>query len=450
MHRRLTLAWTSLAFTLGLGYAFLVPPLQVPDEYGHWFRAYAIAAQGRCMGEPLENVPASFVVLTSNFAGRLQDYRKLMPDDILRFRTLLLNDGLRSRQPTHNTALYTCVPYLPAAGAFSLARLADIGPLALIYTGRIVNLLIYIAAGILIISLVPSHRALFALLLLVPMCLHQAASLSADAIALPVQFLYLAWLLRLAAIHDRIVTRDIVITIALALLVTLTKFNFAVLPAVLIVPQDKWGGARRYAVALLALTIAVAATAAAWNIANRANIDAAAAHRLARGVNVEQNSAALLTSPGALVKSVLPTLADRLVPGVIGYFGWLAAPLALPWVAGLLAILILLAAVSGPPLSLRARIVLVLCSAAGLLLMLSAMFILEADAAALHRYRNGPALVIPGVQGRYFIPLLAPALLALTGLITRPRPAWLPPAALAYAALANLAALQLIRLVYYR
>ena len=60
-----------LAVPIGLFFATLVPPLQVPDEMAHFVRAYSVS-NGVCVPPPMETLPAAIIELNAAFPPLLE------------------------------------------------------------------------------------------------------------------------------------------------------------------------------------------------------------------------------------------------------------------------------------------------------------------------------------------------------------------------------------------
>ena len=94
--------------------------------------------------------------------------------------------------------LYSCVPYIPPAAGFWLARRLHASLLEALYLARVVNLAAYLILVCLALYILPDLRILLFGLALMPMSLHQGASLSADSLTFGATFLLCAIILALA------------------------------------------------------------------------------------------------------------------------------------------------------------------------------------------------------------------------------------------------------------
>src|SRR5947207_9272113 len=64
--RHIPTLFLSLAIPIGLLYALVLPPLQVPDEMMHFGRAYSVS-RGVCLASPDIDIPKSFAYLNALF-----------------------------------------------------------------------------------------------------------------------------------------------------------------------------------------------------------------------------------------------------------------------------------------------------------------------------------------------------------------------------------------------
>lgn len=139
---RLPTFFVLVAMTVGIAYVFLTPPLRVPDESAHFWRAAAIA-----YGHPF---------------------------------------------PTW----YTPFVYLPQACAALVGRLFGWPPFFTFYLGRIVNMAVSILLVAAAMRAAPLWRLAFATLALLPTAMFEFASWSADAMTISVSCLATAMVLR--------------------------------------------------------------------------------------------------------------------------------------------------------------------------------------------------------------------------------------------------------------
>ncbi|MDR3291632.1 MAG: DUF2142 domain-containing protein [Methanobrevibacter sp.] len=83
---------------------------------------------------------------------------------------------------------YMPLPYLGVAFVIKIGELLNSSLLALMYFGRLINLLIYTIIVYFSIKILPTGKYVFLLLALMPMSLYVASSISADSLNLALSF----------------------------------------------------------------------------------------------------------------------------------------------------------------------------------------------------------------------------------------------------------------------
>ena len=185
-----------LAFALagGLSFLFVTPPLGSPDEEVHLARALLISeGQWWAPGE----APWARAEIPRSLVRLLHVMRHAPPNapprtfEASELRSLVADPlDPEITVPARYLGYYPPLAYLPQAAALWLARRVAPSPIVLVYAGRLGNLLAYTAMGWLAIALTPLRRWSLCLLLLTPMSVAQAASLSADAPTLSIAALF--------------------------------------------------------------------------------------------------------------------------------------------------------------------------------------------------------------------------------------------------------------------
>ena len=185
------------AVLFGLTYLVLMPPMQVPDEFAHLFRIYEVS-RGACLADREVHVPVRIAGLTAKYPGLLETHRRVSLAAIWK-ETAEPNDESAQRSVGYQLgSVYNCVPYIPASIGLAIARALHSSALIEMYAGRLANLIVYVFLSAWAIRLMPGYRLLLAALALMPMSLHQAASLSVDALAISISFVLCAYILKLA------------------------------------------------------------------------------------------------------------------------------------------------------------------------------------------------------------------------------------------------------------
>lgn len=195
--------FASLALLAGLALLLVTPPFGNPDEHVHLARAMLVS-QGRWWAPgqapwARAEIPKSVSLLEHRLghAPPTSPPRKFTAAEIRR----LLEQPLDPQDTVSARYLgyYPPLAYAPQAVALWVARrLGPSSPAALVYVGRLGNLLSYVALGWLALRVAPVRRWALFLLLLAPMNVAQASSLSADAPTLALAVLFFALACRTA------------------------------------------------------------------------------------------------------------------------------------------------------------------------------------------------------------------------------------------------------------
>ena len=410
-----------LAMLGGAAYVVLIPPLQVPDETFHFYRAYAVS-RGEWVARPLAPLPNRIRELEYWFEPRPNidagNVEQLRPEKILPLFHIPFSETDQGYTTNINQNVYSPVPYFATGLAMAVGRKFHPSAIALMYFGRFCNLIAFVCVIYTALRILPAFRVVFFALALMPMTLALASSFSADAQTNSLAFLLFAYILRLS-LDDGIKTlqrRHYVILAALIFLNALCKADAILALLVLMIPRDKmalkWSRWRWLApAAFIALAVAVAGV---WNYLSRENHTAYALARMQAGIDIEANLRFIYAHPVLWCQAFLRTLQTQwhfylqLFVGTLGYYAvWLPNWLVLGYPIFLAA-----AAASQPaPIGLTLWQKTVLLTAA--LVSAAAVFVLlwdhETSAALLHTVAGGRDS-FPSLAGRYFIPF-APALL---------------------------------------
>lgn len=200
-------AFLFLAFLFGLGFLLLSPPFQPPDEAFHLFRSWEIS-QGKWQdqtkgGMTHMEVPKSFVDFLQPFQSILYHPRqKTSAHEILEFRHRPLEAASTQDFPFVSTVPHAFLPYLPQTLAVLLGRTMDASPFWILYLGRLLNFLTWLSLTYVAIRRLPIYQWVVTLLALSPMAIHQATSLSPDAMVNSLAFLAIAEATRFALLPE--------------------------------------------------------------------------------------------------------------------------------------------------------------------------------------------------------------------------------------------------------
>jgi uncharacterized membrane protein len=261
-------------FVLGLLFGgvlvFLTPPYSVPDELAHFHRAYH-CSQGKLYackrgGQSGDDLPKSlietYVVITDQAKNDAQ--YEISWAKINKASRIALDSERQRFTVFSNTVLYSPLPYLPQAAAIFAGRLWGPAPLALLYMGRVANLIAYLFLAAAAVRLMPIQKWTLAMVALMPMSVYLAASLSADAMTIGLSLLVIALTLNLALGSARPDRRSLLALGFLLVALSLSKQAYLGLAVLfLVIPGEKFSSpGRRRLIAGLMIGVPLAIDAA--------------------------------------------------------------------------------------------------------------------------------------------------------------------------------------------
>ena len=328
-------------------------------------------------------------------------------------------------------SVYSPVLLLPQAFVLRLLGLSlQLPALAVYYACRLTGLLCYLILCWLGLRSIPFGKWLLAVLMVSPMALFQASSISADTISNGIGFLFLGASLGIAG-RDRIGWNQWCLQLALIALLFMAKVNLiflALLPFMLIRPRRfrmKYGWALLAVAAALLLLVEVAG----WSVLAYSHFT-----RALEGASPSGQAQYILSAPLQFVKIIaLDVWTNGLayLQGWVGVYGYNYWPVpALTYLLYPLAVLATLffssrelvaraatipqssgkrdAAEEGAQLLGRkwTRVVLVALFVAGVLLTTVSLYVAFTPVGSQY---------VAGVQGRYFTPVIPLLLVALVG-----------------------------------
>jgi uncharacterized membrane protein len=297
-----------LALLFGFAFVAVVPPLDPPDENYHLARAFLLSegrlsVPGTAPGYEA-SIPRSLVALHAPRDHREFSWRHHVAEIVGSFGKPLEPD---SRVSVYGVVLYSPVVYAAPAMVMATGRSLGLSAAALLYLGRIANLVIWVAATWLAIRLAPCRKWTVTVLSLTPMSLSLAASLSADPATNAVALLLLVavartWVPSAAPLSYS----ESFGFVALGTLLGLVKAGYWPLAAlVLLIPPRRFDARWQYPALLLATALCMAISTIVWIAVVRA-----ADPPPTPGADPAQQLALILDHPLAFLGVVVSTFAN--------------------------------------------------------------------------------------------------------------------------------------------
>jgi uncharacterized membrane protein len=420
-----------LGILFGACYAIILPPMQAPDEFAHFFRAYNVS-DGYCIAPPLSMIPQSVEDVAVAYPPKFEKERRIGYRDIWQSLHAPFSATPQRGLLNESINLYNCIPYAPAAAAIRAGRICNASPALLLYLARFANLTVYLVVVYLALRQLPDFELPLLAIALMPMALHQAASASWDAVAFSSAFFLCAYLVKL--IWDPrtgvLQLSHYLILAAAIIAASLCKINVWLALLIVLAPVSRFRSIRhRRAVLLGCLLLAVVITAG-WNAINRENINSWIEYlRVQHQTTFSANLAAVYQHPWLFLLACARTWTERwrdLAAEFVGTFGWLSIPLP-AWSVWLYVLLLVYTALAGTKevvVKLSERLVFAGVGVLGLAFTFITIWCANTPDSYRDSALYGSGFVL-GVQGRYFIPFSYPLLVALSNLRLRVNRKWL-------------------------
>ena len=423
-------------FVCGALFCFANPPLQAPDETDHYLRSYAISLgrldfdADRGYPEDVDRLLAAFpgawvnahtsVGWGKNSQGAEAPYDssghalKQWGEDgevlsVADSFAQYLSGEPAEEQVTEPISLMI-LPFVPQALGMVLARLVGLGALGCLYAGRLANLACYTLLCWLALRGCRRYQPVFLGVMLLPLSLYMAASLSYDATLLGFYYLVASYYCR-----DEIRDKDVYAFFAAFVLMNVAKpylnLLWVVLP--LILPRRAWKTRwKKWQVALAALAGALLVTRCIewYGVAFRHNYGTI--ERMIEGVEQLPQLAFILSNPLRYIAVLFGTLYENeFFIGQLGVFGSLDLPIPL---LNILCPAVLLFCAA---LSVHEKSSLRPLPAAGLG-ALGVVYIAGAMTAMYITYTPVGMVRVIGLQARYFLPVFLMLLVLVAALLS--------------------------------
>jgi uncharacterized membrane protein len=265
---RLEHLFLATALTWGVIQVFIVPPLQVPDEGDHFFRAWAIAdGQLTADRQGMVTIPGSLgtaAALYTSLVGSMNALPVTL-DGQPTFRSYEdLFNGHAATTPVRvisRVASYGPTGYMPQAVGIALGQAGGLPPLTSFYLARLANLIVAVALVFLAIRLAPFAKQLYLLLGLLPMTMYEFASVSVDAMTIAGAMFFVALVMH--ASHRERIRPGLAIGIlaTAAVLLNVKPGYWALVLLLLMLRPSQVGGRSRYVAFVGAAFLLVSAVA---------------------------------------------------------------------------------------------------------------------------------------------------------------------------------------------
>lgn len=420
------------ALVFGLLLVFAIPPLNAPDETSHFINAYAVS-KGQLWGE-IDNEQ-----LVRKVPERINDFADAYPGGILwnydqkyGYKEVIAES--QSREGLGEITNFAGVVVSPVGYLVSGTGMAFGSLLGAIFQesagvaqpynqmifGRIANLLFFAFMTYYALKMIPCFKRTMLLLAMMPMMLFQGASLSYDAILIPVTFLFFAIVAKLMSERDTVIQPKEIATVLFCVffMAGIKQIYAPLLLMLLMIPRKKYGSTRRMVYCIAAvIVVAVLAYLPQMihnGIASRAVKDANAVAKDEQGVWIRNN---LSQIPSIFIHTFRAEMSFYL-ESFWGLLGWLDTPISrtleiigLSVIAGMA--IIDICSFSVCPVREWWKRLLPLTAVVSI--VTGVMYMMYREYTPLTEITGTiGGDIVKGVQGRYFIPIFMPLCLVFS------------------------------------
>jgi len=223
-----------------------MPTFKNHDEYYHWLRAYEVS-QGNLVtpikdGIQGSNMPGGISeIATSNWIDIKYSTMKETSNIKLDYE----NPGILNSE---TAAVYSCVQYIPQSVGIFIGRLCTNKVLFLTYLGRFFNMVIAIVILYFAIKIIPFGKRILMISAMLPIAIEGFTSLSPDAITIAIAYLFIAYVFKLTFCDDIkiITTRHKLAILVMSVVIALCKIVYIPLVGLtLLIPKEKFKGKRK-------------------------------------------------------------------------------------------------------------------------------------------------------------------------------------------------------------
>lgn len=232
-----------IALIYGSAFVLLTPPLYVvPDETSHFFKAIGLS-EGELIPEKVGDAAGVYVPDDFYQTAIIIYYDKLTGQGIISKVNINANNVVTDFVDLSKFAIvtYSPVPYVISALVIKIGAILSISPFLIIYLTRFFNFLIWVFLVFLAIKIIPIHKWVLLMLVLMPMTMLEATAITADSLVIALAFLLIAYILRLALNKNNLTKKDFIILLVLGVLISLTKSIYILLFLLfLLIPVDNF------------------------------------------------------------------------------------------------------------------------------------------------------------------------------------------------------------------
>ena len=401
-----------LGVLFGVMIMIFTPPFLYPDENAHFYRTLGIIDGQIVVQKPDEEHSGSFLPKSVHELEKATKFYDFLTDRDCLKEKISFKDISEASSYTKNgekifinhinTALYSPVAYMPQVTGMKFMEMFTPSLLYIMFGGKIFNFLFYLILGFFAIRSLPFLKWVGVLILLAPINLSLAGSLSTDPVLLSSSMLFFAKILQYSVGDDsKIGWKQVVLLAVLAFIIGQVKQNFLIVFFVFLIPKKKFCGG--YFVKMATVVVPSVVLSLVWGkIASSVLVPG-------NGAKPVEQAVYILSHPIEYLQTFFRTsrIFSRMLREMVGVLGWLNIRLDW-WAYGLYYIFFVLNVFFSIDVDDKGREMFSLKQKL-IILSLSLLIIFVVSTNMYIVWSHVGADLIDGIQGRYFASVLLPA-----------------------------------------
>ncbi len=394
-----------LGAILGIILCFVNLPLRKYDEHAHFWKAYEVSMGNFTSNPNKGTIPETVysTVIDENGLYHIENntysYQEVLET---------IDEGINPEEGTYinpgTVSNLSPLSYLPQAIGILIARMMHLSPTLIAIAGRMTNLIAYLLCIYFAIKLMPKEKwkNILIVVALLPMSLVIGASLSPDVVIISVLTLAIAYLLNLKYVKDKITIKNIIILAILFMIPAICKIVYILAAGLFfILPKSKFKNKKEYYAFALIMLLIITLPILIWNTLTKDIVQVA--------IRTNQPEQIYFTLSDILRD--LYTAGNTLYNNTEGYIYTMIGGWFTPHIIDFVFIVFLLFVTfhkdetqNDIKFDKKDKIIISIVLLAIIALIFGGMYV---------GFTRAEYTIVEGVQGRYFIPILALILILL-------------------------------------
>lgn len=402
---------------IGIIYTLIVPQFSVPDEYTHYLTSYSQSSI--LLGEKAFDEHGNVLLYEDSSNTLIRASHPTVNEYVKEYDGLIGKEKFRINQPYISRAPLTLgsFGYFPQVLGVSLGRILCLNGIQTGVLGRISALLLFAVLISYSLKIIPKffEKVLFTISIL-PMTLQQVCSYNYDSVLFTACFFLFAYLLYLIYEKEKISKLDIVLVTLSSIVIATIKFVYLpILGLGLLIPREKFTLKNGKILVILMLVVlslgsylvVMKCNSLFWNV-YESNTSSLINYNTFTIYQVIQHPIREIV---IIIATFQRFTADYISQMISGPLGWLEMNVPALQLSGFLMMLFysLFSVEKKSKTDQKVK----LCSG-----LISMMIILIVILALQISWTPDNSMIVVGVQGRYFLPILPMVLLAMKDVLT--------------------------------